>query len=709
RSNMPRGIGLKRASLLVLFLFTWFTFTARFQLARAQDKPGDKLTQGIESYETGDYGKSISLLEEYTADPQNPREKRAKAYYFLAKNYYAVNPDKIKDALSKTFGTDWFFTFDEKDAYFKKIVEDIRQEFMETIPVDRYLKQAESAFEKGKYDEAKYLYRVIAHKLPAKAFDRQIEKCDEAKHKKQEALDLYQIKQYERAYMALRPLLKISPGDEQIKAAVNWIETQKIAPLIETGESYFKKKNYKDAAHFFEWVLTFMPGDPKIQEKLTTCREMLGIEKAPGKTIEKEGVKKQGKKKKFPVLLVVLGTAAVGTALYLLLKKKKEPAPTTGSIKVESSPDAARIWLNETDTGQTTPAVLTGIQPGSHSIKLTKEGYLDYQVTVSVEAGKETLLFAPLTPAPTPNFVTTSDTVTVPEGGQSTFQVKLSERPLADVTAAVRWISGDTDITISSGENVTFTGSNWDTYQTVTLNAAEDSDDENGEAIFRISAAGIPDKDILAVEQDRGGPGYLTVTPADDFSSAGALGGPFSPTSKTYILANTGTGSINWTASKTADWITLSDTSGNLERGTSTAVTVSINNNANFLPVETYTDTITFLNTTNGSGSTTRTVTLLIETPDTPPVVTITNPTDGQTVSGTVTIQIDASDDNGISRVEIYIDSVLTTTLTAAPYTYQWDTTTATNGSHTLRSTAYDTANQTADDQVTVNVSNSTN
>jgi len=701
------GIGLKRTSLLVLFFFTWFTFATRFQLARAQDETEDKVRQGREYYETGDYGKSIDLLKEYTAAPQNPREKRAEAYYFLAKNYSAVNPDKVKETLTKTFETDWFFTIDEKDAYFKKIVEDLRREFMETIPVDRYLKQAEDEFENGEYEEAKYLYRVVAQKLPGKTFDRQIEKCDETKHKKQEALDLYKKEQYERAYLALKPLLQISPGDKQIKTASQWIETQKIAPLIETAVTYFKNKDYKDAAHFFEWALIFMPDDPEIQEKLTICKEMLGIEQTPAKTIEKQGIKKPGKKKKFPVLLVLLGTAAVGTALFLLLKKKKEPAPTTGSIKVESSPVGARIWLNNTDTGQITPAVLTGIQPGSHAIKLTKEGYLDYQVNVTVEAGKETLLFAPLTPAPTPTFLTTSDTVTVPEGGQATFQVKLSERPAANVSATVRRISGDTDIAISSGENLTFNSSNWDTYQAVTLNAAEDSDDVNGEAIFRISAAGIPDKDILAVEQDHGGPGYLTVTPTSDFSSAGAQGGPFSPTSKNYILANTGTGSINWTTTKTANWLTLSDTSGKLEIGTSTAVTVSINNNANFLAVGTYTDTITFLNTTNGSGSTTRTVTLLIETPDTPPTVTITSPTNAQTVSGTVTIQINASDDKGISKVELYIDNVLAATLTAAPYTYQWNTTTAANGSHTIKATAYDTVNQTADHQITVSVNNS--
>lgn len=703
---MFKGIRLKRTAVPVLFLFAWFCFAGQFQPARAQDKPADLLKQGKESYRTGDYEKSIGLLEAYIADPQNPREKRAEAYYFLAKNYHAAAPDKVKETLLKAFETDWFFSAEEKDVYFKKVSDDLKREFIEKIPVDRYLKQAESAFEKGKYDEARYFYRVIARKLPAKTFDRQIETCADAKTKKRRALALYRENQLEKAYIPLKALLRLSPGDEKVKAAVNRVDSQKIIPMTEAGDKYFNKKNYREALPFYEYVLAFTPDDPDIKEKIAFCREMVEQEKSRGKTIEKEGPKKK-KKKKFPLLPVILGAAAAAVILYFIFKKKKEPAPTTGSLNVQSSPAEARIWLDGGDTARTTPGILTDIQAGSHTVRLTKDGYLDYQVNVTVEAGRETLLFATLTEAPTPNFVTSADTVSVPEGGQGTFRVKLSESPAADVTASVTRVSGDTDITVSSGGSLTFTTANWDTFQTVTLSAAGDSDAENGEAIFRISASGIPDKDVLAVEQDLGGPGYLLITPASDFTSSGTGGGPFSPTNKTYILQNTGTGDLDWTASQTTGWVTLSDTGGSLDAGTSTAVTVSINNNANTLPVGIHNETVTFLNTTNGGGSTTRNVVLEITAADAPPSVTIQNPADGGTVSGTVTVQVDASDDNGVDRVEIYIDDVLAATLTAAPYTYQWDTGNVSNGTHTVKATAYDTANRTAEDQVSVNVANS--
>ena len=106
----------------------------------------------------------------------------------------------------------------------------------------------------------------------------------------------------------------------------------------------------------------------------------------------------------------------------------------------------------------------------------------------------------------------------------------------------------------------------------------------------------------------------LAVTPATTLSSAGAAGsGSFSPSGITYTLMNNGTGTMSWTAAKSANWLTLSSTSGTLAAGASTTVTASINTaNANSLSASTYGDTITFTNATNGSGNTTRAASLLV-------------------------------------------------------------------------------------------------
>ena len=100
------------------------------------------------------------------------------------------------------------------------------------------------------------------------------------------------------------------------------------------------------------------------------------------------------------------------------------------------------------------------------------------------------------------SFVTSADSVTVPEGGTATFQVKLSAQPSSTVYASVSRVSGDSDISVQSGSSLTFTSTNWNSYQTVTLSAAEDADTTNGTATIRISASGIPNKDITATESD---------------------------------------------------------------------------------------------------------------------------------------------------------------------------------------------------------------
>ena len=117
--------------------------------------------------------------------------------------------------------------------------------------------------------------------------------------------------------------------------------------------------------------------------------------------------------------------------------------------------------------------------------------------------------------------------------------------------------------------------------------------------------------------------------------------------------------------------------------------------------------------TSPGSGSPNRLLYSLFSggTSDTtPPTVSITAPAAGSTVSGTVTVSASASDNSGIvSLVEFFVDGTLKASDTAAPWSFSWDTLTATNGSHTLSAKAYDpSGNVGTSAGVTVTVSNAT-
>ena len=79
--------------------------------------------------------------------------------------------------------------------------------------------------------------------------------------------------------------------------------------------------------------------------------------------------------------------------------------------------------------------------------------------------------------------------------------------------------------------------------------------------------------------------------------------------------------------------------------------------------------------------------------PDTnPPSVKITCPSDGDTVSGAITVKVDASDDSGVSKVELYKNGVLFAVDSEAPYEFYWDTTADPDGVYVLAAKAYDLA-----------------
>ena len=129
------------------------------------------------------------------------------------------------------------------------------------------------------------------------------------------------------------------------------------------------------------------------------------------------------------------------------------------------------------------------------------------------------------------------------------------------------------------------------------------------------------------------GAGPLTLTPSGGLSPTGNVGGPFSPSSITYTISNPGIAGMDWTATNLTTWVNLSSSSGTLSPGAGTTVTVSIDASAGGLPAGTYFDTVTFTNTTNGSGNTTRPVDLTATGGVTGPLA-VSNPPSGFAATG---------------------------------------------------------------------------
>jgi thermitase len=97
-----------------------------------------------------------------------------------------------------------------------------------------------------------------------------------------------------------------------------------------------------------------------------------------------------------------------------------------------------------------------------------------------------------------------------------------------------------------------------------------------------------------------------------------------------------------------------------------------------------------------------------VGTDTTAPAVSITSPTGGR-VSGMVTINASATDNVGVTRVELYVNGSLFATDTGAPYSFSWDTAGLADGSVNLLARAYDAAgNYATSGTVAVTVGNDT-
>jgi len=88
------------------------------------------------------------------------------------------------------------------------------------------------------------------------------------------------------------------------------------------------------------------------------------------------------------------------------------------------------------------------------------------------------------------------------------------------------------------------------------------------------------------------------------------------------------------------------------------------------------------------------------EVDTTPPSVTVTSPQNGSTVYEIITITCNSSDNEGVEKVELWVNGV-TTGLTdnSEPYSFEWNTTLVDNGNYTITVRSYDTNDNITDSE----------
>lgn len=88
------------------------------------------------------------------------------------------------------------------------------------------------------------------------------------------------------------------------------------------------------------------------------------------------------------------------------------------------------------------------------------------------------------------------------------------------------------------------------------------------------------------------------------------------------------------------------------------------------------------------------------------PSVSITNVTDGQVVWNTVTVSIAATDNQTISKVEVFVDGNVVSMLESSPFQFEWDSNTVSDGTHVIKIAGTDASGNKGGDEVSVIVKN---
>jgi hypothetical protein len=183
-----------------------------------------------------------------------------------------------------------------------------------------------------------------------------------------------------------------------------------------------------------------------------------------------------------------------------------------------------------------------------------------------------------------------------------------------------------------------------------------------------------------------------------------ALGGTQPPTAPTNLTASGAVGSVSlsWGAATANGGVAQY----NIYRSTSSGFTPSSANRigtststtfTDFVAAGTYYYLVTAQDGAGNVGPASNEASGTSSADTLPPTVSMTAPTAGATVSGTVAVAASASDNVAVASVQYVLDGAnYGSPLTAAPYSFSWNSATVGNGTHTWAAIASDASGNTA-------------
>lgn len=122
-----------------------------------------------------------------------------------------------------------------------------------------------------------------------------------------------------------------------------------------------------------------------------------------------------------------------------------EAPAAPGSLKIESTPKGATIWLDGKNTKKTTPDVFEDVAAGKHSIRLALEGYNESKGSVTVESGKRAAFDRTLTETPKPQAASSDATSSqsqsqqAPNNSSSSTGNVINGHEYVDLGLSVKW------------------------------------------------------------------------------------------------------------------------------------------------------------------------------------------------------------------------------------------------------------------------------